>query len=68
MEPKFAKKSDLIRRPGGGRSRYPWSATTLWRRVKEGRFPPPVNVGGILCWPVDVLDRWDAEQLSGSAE
>ena len=69
MEPKFAKKSDLIRRPGsGGRSRYPWSATTLWRRVKAGAFPAPVTVAGIQCWPVDVLDKWDAEQMAGEKE
>ena len=64
MNPRFLKKSDLISRPDR-QGRYPWSATTHWRKVKEGKFPPPVTVAGIMCWPVDVLEKWEAEQMAG---
>jgi hypothetical protein len=71
MEPKFLKRGDLVSRPGRGKSpprkgRYCFSATTLWRRVKAGTFPAPVTVAGIQCWPVDVLEAWEAAQLDGS--
>jgi hypothetical protein len=66
MQPRYFKKSDLVTRRGGKggerHGRYPFSATTLWRRVKEGKFPAPVIVAGIPCWPVDVLEQWEREQ------
>ncbi len=69
MQPRYLKRSDLITRPGDKagkrppqRGRYPWSSTTLWRKVKTGQFPPPVTIAGIACWPVDVLEAWERKQ------
>jgi hypothetical protein len=67
VEPRFLKKADLISRPAKGkkparRGRYPFSATTLWRKIKEGQFPAPVVIAGIRCWPVDVLEAWEQKQ------
>jgi prophage regulatory protein len=25
--------------------KLPWSRTTLWRRVRDGSFPPPIRLG-----------------------
>jgi hypothetical protein len=67
MKPKFLKRGDLVSsRSPPKQGRYPWGTTTLWRRVKAGTFPPPVTVAGIQCWPVDVLEAWEAAQLDGS--
>lgn len=67
MSVRYLKKADLVTRPGTGRTppqrgRYPFSASTLWRRIKDGRFPAPVVIAGIPCWPVDVLEQWEREQ------
>lgn len=68
MNPRYLKRADLVSRPGKAgkrpptRGRYPWSATTLWRKIRDGKFPPPVVIAGIPCWPVDVLEAWEAEQ------
>ena len=40
--------------------------TTLWRRVKDGTFPPPVPLGGIRKgWPERDVERWKAERDQG---
>ena len=39
----------------------PFSASTLWRKVKEGKFPPPVKLSeGITAWPVEAIREWMA--------
>lgn len=71
MQPRYLKKSDLVTVRGGKagqrQGRYPFSATTLWRKIKTGDFPPPVTIAGIQCWPVDVLERWEQCQRKGAA-
>ncbi len=70
MTPQYLKRADLVSRPGTAgkspkpptRGRYPWSSTTLWRKIKAGKFPPPSHIAGIPCWPVDVLEAWEREQ------
>jgi prophage regulatory protein len=35
------------------------SRATVYRRIAEGRFPPPVHLGGRACgWPPSDLQRW----------
>lgn len=73
MQPVFLKRSDLVSRPGGKRrpptrGRYPWSATTLWRKIRAGKFPPPVHIAGIPCWPVDALEAWERDQREKGSE
>jgi len=35
---------------------------TLYRRIKAGRFPPPVHLGGRVCaWPRAALLAWIAD-------
>lgn len=37
----------------------PFSATTLWRMVRENRFPRPVKLSGrITAWPVEAVRAW----------
>lgn len=35
------------------------SRSTIYRRIAEGRFPPPTNLAGRASgWPRSALDRW----------
>ena len=48
----FYRMADLIRITGLSRA-------TLYRRIDEGRFPPPVHLGGRACgWRPAALQAW----------
>lgn len=32
-----------------------WSASTLWNRIRDGRFPPPNKDGNRAWWPTHVV-------------
>lgn len=37
----------------------PFSAPTLWRKVKAGTFPKPIKLGeNITAWKVEEVDEW----------
>ncbi len=67
----FASKLERVQ-PGGAssvpylsaaqvRSRIGASATTLWRWIREGRFPrPKYTPGGRRVWPADAIEAWEA--------
>lgn len=39
------------------------SRTTLWRRVRAGTFPPPVELGvNAIGWPASVIEAWLANR------
>lgn len=43
----------------------PYSAPTLWRRVKSGDFPQPVRLPGcITCWRWSEVRQWLDEQAN----
>jgi len=47
------------------RERYvPFSAPTLWRKIKEGSFPKPLKVGGTSAWPMSVIKEWQRSQVT----
>lgn len=70
MQPRYLRIDALATTPArDGRpaqqGRYPVTPSTLWRWVKAGHFPAPVKLGPqTTAWPVDVLDKWDAEQTA----
>jgi predicted DNA-binding transcriptional regulator AlpA len=40
-------------------AKIPWSRTTLWRRIKDGDFPPPIRVSdGLNAWLEESVDAW----------
>ena len=42
------------------------SVTTLWRMVRDRRFPPPLRISpGRVGWPASVVRRWIEEQSGG---
>ncbi|RAS17579.1 AlpA family transcriptional regulator [Microvirgula sp. AG722] len=41
----------------------PFSASTLWRRVREGTFPAPVKLSErVTCWRAEAVRQWLDEQ------
>ncbi len=42
------------------------SKTTLWRHVKEGKFPEPVYVGRAPLWNQKRVEEWLEEKLGDS--
>jgi len=37
----------------------PFSATTLWRKCRQGIFPPPIKISkGITAWKVGAIRQW----------
>jgi len=52
VTPAFYRLRDVIRISALSRS-------TIYRRIAEGRFPPPVTLGGRASgWPHEDLQRW----------
>lgn len=50
--PAFFRMADVVRITALSRA-------TVYRRIAEGRFPPPVHLGGRACgWPPSDLQRW----------
>lgn len=46
------------RRPAQG-GIIPFSATTLWRKIKAGEFPEPVKLSeNVIAWRVEVIRAW----------
>lgn len=57
---RFLSTAEVLRETSFGR-------TTLWRRIKDGTFPPSVPLGGIRKgWPERDVERWKAERDRGA--
>lgn len=47
----------------------PFSAATLWRKVKEGTFVQPVKLSArVTAWRVSDIDAWLTAQEAGGAK
>ena len=52
VAPAFFRMADVIRITALSRA-------TLYRRIAEGKFPPPVHLGGRACgWTPTALQAW----------
>ncbi len=46
--------------------RYSVSRPTIWRWVKEGKFPKPIKLGaGSTRWRYSDLEMWEQSQIQG---
>lgn len=44
----------------GKQGRLPVSSPTIWRWVREGKFPVPRVLGdNITAWPIDEIEAWE---------
>jgi predicted DNA-binding transcriptional regulator AlpA len=46
------------------RKGIPFSDTTLWRMVRDGRFPRPTKIGRRNCWDEVEIDQYIEDQLA----
>lgn len=57
----FIREAQLVpspKRPGAP-APLPFSAPTLWRKVKAGDFPAPVKLSArVTCWQVGAIRAW----------
>jgi predicted DNA-binding transcriptional regulator AlpA len=64
----FVRESQLVRSPKNPDSAVaplPFSAPTLWRKVKDGSFPQPIRCfSRITCWKVSDVRAWMASQTA----
>ncbi|MBM4230765.1 MAG: AlpA family phage regulatory protein [Gammaproteobacteria bacterium] len=61
-ETRYIRLGQLASRPEHP-GRYQISANTVWRWVREGRFPKPVKLGpGVTAWRLSDLERWERER------
>ncbi len=43
-----------------------FSAATLWRKVKEGKFPKPVKLSeNITAWQIKEVEKWIQGRING---
>jgi predicted DNA-binding transcriptional regulator AlpA len=74
MQTRFIRIRELATTPSkadkpGRQGRYPVAPATIWRWVKQGKFPAPVQLGPqTTAWAVDTLDQWDASRASGAQQ
>jgi prophage regulatory protein len=73
VQPRYLRVRELATTPATGKKprvagRYPVGPATIWRWVKEGRFPKPVILGPqTTAWRVEDLDAWDAQRGGASS-
>lgn len=67
--PKIVSHSDPYRRSGFITRELSIHRSTLWRWVREGYFPAPVELGaGVKVWRQSALDKWRAAKEAASAK
>jgi prophage regulatory protein len=57
----FIRESQLVQSPKrpGASAPLPFSAPTLWRKVKAGTFPRPIKLSErVTCWNVGEVRMW----------
>lgn len=63
----FVREAQLVpspKRPGVAVP-LPFSAPTLWRKVRAGTFPKPVKLGErVTAWPVSSVREWMKAQVA----
>lgn len=58
----------LLRRPSVERSTG-MARTTIYRRIKQGVFPRPVDLGGgIVGWPASEIDAVNHARVAGKSD
>ena len=63
----FIRESQLVQSPKRPDSPapLPFSAPTLWRKVKDGTFPKPVKLSErVTAWNVGIVRAWMAAQVT----
>lgn len=43
--------------------RYEVSVPTIWRWIREKKYPPPIKINGSARWNIDDVIEWDRRQV-----
>lgn len=65
----FLRESQLVQSPKrpGAPAPLPFSAPTLWRKVKNGTFPKPLKLSErVTAWKVGDVRKWIADQTAAA--
>jgi len=55
----YLRQSQLVQSPATPTALLPFSAATLWRKVKSGTFPKPIKLSErVTAWPVGAVREW----------
>ena len=55
----------FIRQPRVLAEYAPFSASTLWRKIKDGTFPSPIKLSpAVTAWKVKDLVEWQANPMT----
>lgn len=58
----------LLRRPSV-QARTGLARTTIYRRIKQGTFPPPVDLGGgVVGWPAEEVEAINKARIAGKSD
>jgi len=53
----------------GNAGRLPVSPATIWRWVREGKFPAPFKLSAsVTVWDLDLVDAFIAQQAQAASE
>lgn len=48
--------------------RVPYSRSTLYQLIAQGKFPKPINLGArAVAWVEDDVDKWMADRIASEA-
>ena len=60
--PKFLRLAEV-------RNRVPYSRSTIYQLIAEGKFPKPINLGArAVAWLESEIDNWIAERISAGKQ
>jgi prophage regulatory protein len=55
----FTREAELVRSPLNPSGPLPFSSHTLWRKVRDGSFPPPLKLASrVTAWRVSDVRTW----------
>ena len=68
MQRRYIRISELASTPARA-GRYPCNPSTIWRWVKEGKFPKPVKISdGVTAWDLEAIEAHDRAMAAGEAK
>ena len=60
--PKFLRLSEV-------RNRVPYSRSTIYQLIAQGKFPKPINLGArAVAWLESDIDKWIAERVEAGRQ
>ena len=63
MSQKYIRMAQLATAPGKPPGRLPNCPNSIYRWIRQGRFPQPVRLGGnTVAWRLEDVEQWERER------